>query len=112
MIKQKSWIWWLTIFANPTMITTIYPHIYVSNRFYNLPKQTQKRILRHEKIHLKQQQENGLLRFLFLYIFCLPFLWNKWRWQWEYNAYVQSGTPPEYAENVLHSWKYGWLRNT
>ncbi|PIN80957.1 hypothetical protein COV16_00070 [Candidatus Woesearchaeota archaeon CG10_big_fil_rev_8_21_14_0_10_34_8] len=108
-IKQKKWYWWLTILANPNMSTTLYPHIYVSKNFYNLSKQNQDRIIKHEKIHLQQQKENGLFKFLFLYCFCFPFFWNKWRFMWEYNAYVNSGTDPEYAKKLLRSWKYGWI---
>ena len=104
-------LWWLTIFANPNMITTISPNIYVSKNFHYLSKKSQEHIIEHEMIHLQQQKDVGILKFLFLYIFCLPFFFNKWRWEWEYEAYTKSGTSEAYTKHVLQSWKYGWLRN-
>lgn len=112
MIKQRSWWWWLTIFANPNVTTAIYPYIYVSKNFYNLSKVTQDRIIKHEEIHLKQQKEVGLVRFLFLYIFCLPLFYNPWRFKWEYEAYIQSGTSKKVAKRYLKLWNYGWLINS
>jgi len=109
MIKTKSSLWYLTLFANPNVHTTLYPHIYVSKDFYNFSKITQKRILKHEKIHLQQQKDQGLLKFLFLYIFVFPLWYNPWRYTWEYKAYTKSGTSKEQAKEYLSSWHYGWL---
>lgn len=108
MIKQKSWLWYFTIFASPKVTTTLYPNIYVSKNFYNLSKESQKRIIKHEEIHLKQQK-NQLLKYLFLYIFVLPLFYNNWRYKWEYEAYTQSGTSKKLTEKYLHSWRYGFL---
>ena len=110
MIKEKKWYWWLTIFANPNVTTTVSPNIYVSNNFYSFTKRTQNKIIKHENIHLEQQEENGLFRFLFLYIFCLPFFYNPWRYKWEYEAYTKSGTSKQKTEEYLSSWYYGWLK--
>jgi hypothetical protein len=110
MIKQKSWLWWLTIFANPNVSTGLYPHIYVSKNFYNLSKSSQDRVIKHEEIHLKQQQEYGLCKFLFFYIFCFPFFSNPWRYDWEYEAYTKSGTSVTKTKEYLSSWVYGWLK--
>lgn len=110
MIKEKKWYWWLTIFANPSVTTTIYPHIYVSRGYSSLSKTSQKRILEHEKIHLKQQASIGLLKYLFLYSFCFPLFYNPWRYRWEYEAYTQSGTSKKKTQEYLSSSVYGWLR--
>ena len=111
MIKHKSWLWWLTIFASPNVTTTIYPHIYVSNNFYNFSKTSQNRIIKHENIHLEQQGKVGLIKFLFLYIFCFPILYNSWRYCREYEAYIGSGTSKKKTQEYLKSWQYGWIKN-
>jgi hypothetical protein len=113
VIKEKSWIWWLTIFASPKVHTTIYPNIYVAKRFNSWPKKLRERIIRHEKVHLRQQQEIGLLKYLFLYIFVLPVLWNPWRYQWEMEAYMNgSGYSIEKAKEYCKGWNYGFLINS
>ena len=109
MLKQKSWLWNLTIFANTNTTTTIYPNIFLSKNFYQLSKKQQNTILKHEKIHLNQQKQ-GRLKFLFLYIFCLPFFYNPWRYKWEYEAYTKSGTSKKRTKQLLSSWHYGWLK--
>ncbi|MDP3728375.1 MAG: hypothetical protein Q8R18_02870 [bacterium] len=112
MIKKKSWLWWFTIFANSNVTTTISPHIYVCKNFSTLPKSIQERIIKHEKIHLQQQKEQGLVKFLFLYIFALPLFYNPRRYKWEYEAYTKSGTSEKQAKEYLSSWHYGFLLNT
>lgn len=107
MLKQKSFIWYLTIFANPNVTTTIYPNIYLSKNFYNLSKLSQTKIIKHENIHLKQQK-NHLLKYLFLYIFVFPLFYNPWRYKWEYEAYTKSGTSIEQTKKYLSSWHYGF----
>lgn len=69
----------------------------------------QKRIIRHERIHLQQQKEQGSIKFLFLYIFALPLFYNPWRYKWEWEAYTKSGTSKEKAKEYLQSWHYGFL---
>lgn len=108
-IKEKSWIWWLSVFANPNVHTTIYPHIYVIPGFNSWPNKLKERILLHEKIHLEQQKEVGFWKYLFLYIFVLPLFWNPWRYKWEIEAYVKSGHSHEKAREFLRKWNYGWL---
>ena len=108
-IKEKKWYWLLTIFAGPKVHTTIYPHIYVAKGFNNWPEKLKKRIILHEKIHLKQQKEIGLFKYLFLYIFVLPLFWNPWRYQWEMEAYTKSGHSDKKAKEFLSMWNYGWL---
>ncbi len=111
MLKKKSWIWWLTIFANPNATTTIYPDVYLGKNYFELSSVVKKRILKHEEIHLAQQKKIGKWKFLFLYIFVLPLFWNKYRFEWEYEAYVQSGTSVLNTLKYLKKWNYGWLKN-
>lgn len=108
-IKVKSRIWWLTIFANPNVNTTIYPIIYVQHNFYSLNNHKKESIILHEKIHLQQQIKVGLLKFLFLYIFLFPILYNPFRYNWEMEAYLKSGISKEQAEKILKKWNYGFL---
>ncbi len=108
-IKEKSWIWWLTIFANPQVHTTIYPHIYVVKGFDAWPEELKKRIIVHEKVHLRQQFEVGIVKYLFLYLFVLPLFWNPWRYDWEFEAYTSSGHSENKAREYLTRWNYGWL---
>ena len=111
VIKEKSWIWWLTIFASPKVHTTIYPHVYVAEGFNSWPKQLKKRIIKHENVHLEQQKEVGLLKYLFLYLFVFPVFWNPWRYQWEMQAYMKSGHSELKAKEYCKKWNYGWLNN-
>lgn len=108
-IKQKSWIWYLTIFAGPNMTTTIHPYIYVSKNFYNRSKASQDSTIKHEMVHIKQQQDNGLLKFLFLYCFCLIILYNPWRYKWEHEAYKTQGYSEQEIKAKMKKWYYGWL---
>jgi hypothetical protein len=111
MIKEKSWIWWFTLFANPSVTTTISPHIYVAKGFYSFSKNVQNQLIKHEEVHLKQQQEKGVLLYLFLYIFCFPLFWNPYRYKWEMQAYEEDGTSSNKAKEYLSSGVYGWLLN-
>jgi hypothetical protein len=110
MIKAKKWYWWFTIFASPTVTTTIYPNIYLSQGFYKLSKRSQNQIIKHEKIHLKQQEDTGLLLYLLLYCLCFPLFYNPWRYKWEIDAYMESGVSIEQAKINLGLWNYGWLK--
>ena len=111
MLKEKKWYWWLTIFANPNVTTTIAPHMYLSKGFKNLSSKGQAQILKHERIHLKQQEETGIIKYLFLYTFCFLVFYNPWRYKWEYEAYTKSGTSKKQTKKYLKSWHYGWLQN-
>jgi hypothetical protein len=70
-----------------------------------------KRILKHEEIHLVQQKKTGKWKYLLLYLFVLPLFWNKYRLEWEYEAYIKSGTSEEETKKYLKKWNYGWLMN-
>lgn len=108
-VKIKTWVWWLTIFANPKVHTTVYPHIYVSEEFYFWPKSLRERIIKHEEVHLKQQKEVGVFKYFFLYLFILPIFWNPWRYNWEIEAYTATGHSLAVAKKYLRKWNYGWL---
>lgn len=64
----------------------------------------------HEVIHSLQQKHEGLVKFILLYLFVCPILWNPWRKKWEFEAYVL-GTKltADYTRKLLRSYKYGWL---
>lgn len=78
-------------------------------------------LLYHEYRHLEQQRDIGLVKFLLLYLFCLPILWNPWRRRWEldacradiaFRAHNCLGLSPLYRDflaDQLSSWRYGWM---
>lgn len=102
--KKKGFIWKLSIFAAHNYTT-------IGNTIY-YPKRplSEGRTMKHEKIHVLQQKEVGLLKFIFLYILCAPFLYNPWRYKWEYEAFKYgSQYPDEIIKKILHSESYGWL---
>ena len=106
-LKQKSWLWDLTIFAGRSCSTTIGETIYLARgvTIYNMS------IIEHEKIHIEQQSVVGLIKFVFLYLFCCPFFYNPWRWKWEMEAYTTgSRWNGADAEKILGSFAYGWLK--
>ncbi len=111
MIKQKSHWWWLTIFAHPYTSTTICPHIYLTRSYHLQEKEVQEYLILHENVHLKQQKETGLLKFLFLYIFVFPLFWNPYRYKWELEAYQKAGMKKETAKKYTKAWNYGFLLN-
>ena len=102
--KKKGWIWKLTWPFAHNNFTTFGETIH----YPNLP--AEKYTLEHEKIHIRQQKEVGMLRFLFLYLFAAPVLFNPWRKRWETEAYRDgSKYPPETIKRILRSSAYGWL---
>ena len=77
-------------------------------------------VIIHEVEHIKQGKEEGLIKFLFKYLLCFPLWYNKYRWNWEMEAYkVQYKNTfirnPEQAYKrisaILRGKTYGWLRN-
>jgi hypothetical protein len=66
----------------------------------------------HETIHYRQQDQwwrwagpFGLLAWYFLYLFVLPFGWNRWRWGWEWEAYSKgSGYNDDVIRRILTRW--------
>ena len=108
-IKKKSFWWNLTIFANQKNNTTVGSTIYVESDWDQLDEWTQNSIIKHEKTHVAQQKAFGFFRFIFLYLFCLPFLYNPFRYKWEYEAYKNQGLVDQEIQSILKSWQYGWL---
>jgi hypothetical protein len=106
-LKPKSWLWKLTYPFAHRNFTTVGRTLYYPQGF--IPT---KRIIAHEQIHMAQQKEVGLLKFLFLYLFCAPLWRNPWRWKWEMEAYtLGSRYTKRQAANILQSKAYGWLRH-
>lgn len=104
ILKEKSWVWKLTFFA-ANNYTTIGDTLYYPKGFPPI-----RTIVLHEEIHSLQQKRVGLYKFIFLYIFALPFIWNPWRYRWEYEAYFDgSGLSDQEIKKILSSYRYGWL---
>jgi len=78
-------------------------------------------LIYHEYRHYLQQRKVGLVRFLLLYLLCLPWFWNPWRKRWELEAYRismawrlhhtgrLSRAYKRHLAEVLSSYKYGWM---
>ena len=68
-------------------------------------------VLSHEQIHVLQYAREGLFKFLFLYLFALPLLWNPWRARWEAEAYavnVRAGASIQACAKVISGSGYLW----
>ena len=108
-IREKGWVWKLTGPFASNNYTLISPTtLYVPKGKKRVPKS----LLRHESVHARQMREVGVLKYLFLYLICLPVFFNKWRWKWEWEAYREgSGLSAKNTRQLLRSSMYGWLRN-
>lgn len=62
MLKEKPW--WLKIFVPRNAWVTIYPHVYYPE---NDNPTLEVEIVIHENVHLKQQSEYGLYKWLWRY---------------------------------------------
>lgn len=106
--KHKSWIWWLTWpFAHPTsnMFTLIGNTLYIPRNH-----EISDSLIRHENIHVEQIKREGLLKYYFLYLFCLPLFYNPWRKKWELEAYINgSKITEQMALEKIRKVSYGWL---
>jgi hypothetical protein len=104
-IRDKSWLWNLTFpFAHNNV--TAWDGVIYKPKGFDLSV----KLVEHENIHLRQQERVGKWKFLFLYLFMLPFFVNPWRRDWEIEAYVYgSGLSEDEAKVILKSYKYGWL---
>ena len=75
----------------------------------------------HEYVHHCQQQETGFIKFILLYLFCVPIFKNPYRRKWELDAYritlawrleKTGNITPAYRERlakILSAWRYGWM---
>lgn len=105
-IKEKCWSWILTYPFAHENYTTVGHTIYFPEG--SPPSED---VIRHEEVHERQWMEVGFLKFYFLYLFCLPVLWNPWRKKWELEAYTEGSKLSEKdAKRILASYRYGWLR--
>ena len=108
----KEWYWNLTIFAGCNNNTTIGQTIYVESDWSSLEQWQKDQLIAHESIHIKQQAQVGIIKFMLLYFLCLPLFWNQWRWKWEYQAYKEGSRWEDTTIiETLRSWHYGWLKN-
>lgn len=104
-LKHKSWLWYFTFPFAHSNYTTVGETIYHPKG--KVPSQM---IIDHELIHIQQQKDVGLVKYLFLYLFCLPLFYNPWRYKWEYEAYIKGSKYPEsFVKKLLSSVSYGWL---
>lgn len=62
MLEEKPW--WLKIFVPHNVWVTIYPNIYYP---CDSNPSLESEIVAHEKVHLKQQSEYGLLKWMWRY---------------------------------------------
>jgi len=107
-LREKGWWWYGTWPFAHDNYTCIGKTVYHPKG--RIPSPT---TMRHENIHMHQQENVGLFKFLFLYLFCLPVVWNPWRFRWEYEAYTEgSGCSHQLTKRILRSASYGWLRNS
>lgn len=103
--SPKPWWWQISKRTYTTVNHTIY---FPKGR----PLHPASSIYDHEIIHVNQQEEVGLLKYIFLYLFCLPLFWNPFRFKWEYEAYLHgSKWKHEDIIKTLRSETYGWLRH-
>lgn len=100
-LKQKSRLW---LFWQHNSYTTIGKTIYCPPGKVPSPS-----TIEHEKVHMWQQEQVGLFGYIFLYLFCLPVLWNPFRKMWEREAYMAEGLTEKETDEILKTSLYGWL---
>ena len=105
--KEKAWYWKLTGPFASDNYTTIGNTLYYPKDSPPTPE-----IVAHEEIHVKQQEAEGVLKFMALYLLALPLFYNPWRFKWEYEAYTQGSKWSDTQTRAeLKTAAYGWLRN-
>lgn len=107
ILKEKSWIWYLTFpFAHNDNTT-------IGNTLYFIKGQPPTHLqVAHEEIHSRQQKEVGPLRFALKYLLCLPLFYNRFRFDCEMEAYM-GGEKMSRDEALMYvkSNTYGWLQH-
>lgn len=102
---EKSWVW--GPFKNS--YTTIGDIVFYPKGTKQIPSSA----LKHEAIHIEQQKELGFLKmawWLFKYVFCLPVLYNPFRYKVEMEAYMVGNKLPKYAaQQELKRSTHGFL---
>ena len=104
-LKEKSWFWYLTFPFAHANFTTLGDTLYCPKG-----RQPSDSVIKHNEVHSRQQKETGLVKFLLLYIFVLPFVYNPFRFKWELEAMLAGGRSREESIKILRSYKYGFLR--
>lgn len=102
----KSWLWWFTWPFAHNNWTNLFGVLYCPKGRW-----TGQSIIRHEEIHTEQAAKyGGWLVYYFLYLFCLPFIWNPFRRKMETEAYRDANGWTQYMiDKQLRSAMYGWL---
>lgn len=106
-------------------VTTIGNTIWVPDKWDKWPAVSRAEVLRHERIHLRQQVRYGMPRYVFMYLLWpLPFLRAKGRTMLEQEAYKESlvaraeyyGVESLAGDNMRESFighftsgEYGWM---
>lgn len=106
-------------------VTTVGSTLYVPNSWMGLKAEDRVVILRHERIHMRQQRRLGLLRFFFTYfVWPFPVLFAKGRRDLEREAYEETlrtdhyfygfiyVEQPGYRQDILNDFKgprYMWM---
>jgi hypothetical protein len=71
--------------------TVIGCKVYIPEGWHAWPWALRAEVLRHERVHLRQQRSWGALQFSLLYLFVpVPVLWAYWRTRFEMAAYEES----------------------
>ncbi|WP_218079485.1 M48 family metalloprotease [Anthocerotibacter panamensis] len=77
--------------------TALYPVVFVPQNFDRWPPLRRSAVLAHERVHHRQQQALGLLRFCVLYVCDVRFRWRMERrgYQREFYCLLKAGQPPD-----------------
>lgn len=88
---------------------TFWPFIIIDKRL-NIISES---LIRHEMVHLEQQRKwaiyglgIGLLAWYFIYLFCLPVMFNRFRRKWETEAFKAQGFQEEKIVEILKKKPY------
>lgn len=74
----------------PGVAMTLGRKIFVNPSFHRMSLKMKYVVLRHERIHLIQQRDFGLIYFLFCYALVLPTFLSVFRYRWERAAYTEA----------------------
>jgi hypothetical protein len=105
-IVKKSILWKLTFpFAHKN-------YTIIGDTIYSPTGTASASVMAHEKIHLEQRKKVGSLKFYFLYLFAFPLFKNKYRANWEIEAYIHGSkyTLKQAKQMVYGTTTYGWLK--
>lgn len=105
--------------------TTIGSRMWVPSKWSSRSPLAKAAVLRHERVHLRQQKRYGMLRYALMYLFWpVPFVWASGRTKLEMEAYEESlvayneyfgyeyisnGKLKEAIVDHFTSGEYGWM---